>query len=214
MQKAALGAAGKTGEAAPELGIMRVCQHHDPADCGMRIASQDSVRARPSWDLRDPHARVLALTRRSKKRPAHLRAYPARVVRPQAARRIRDLGCGDLRIYLEVEVRRVACWRCGQVKQERLAFLADNPCLTTQGDPSRASKILPRIHRVFGNLHTWLRGTHHGVGHPHLQPYLDEFAFRFNRRRTPMAAFQTLLGLGSQQQPTTYKQLYGVELNG
>jgi len=29
-----------------------------------------------------------------------------------------------------------------------------------------------------------------------------------------MAAFQTLLGLGSQQQPTTYKQLYGVELNG
>jgi len=34
----------------------------------------------------------------------------------------------------------------------------------TQGDPSRASKILPRIHRVFGNLQTWLRGTHHGVG--------------------------------------------------
>ena len=84
----------------------------------------------------------------------------------------------------------------------------------TQGDPGRASKILPRIHRVFGNLQTWLRGTHHGVGHTHLQAYLDEFTFRFNRRRTPMAAFQTLLGLGSQQQPTTYKQLYGVELNG
>ncbi|SRR5712692_6830408 len=84
----------------------------------------------------------------------------------------------------------------------------------TQGDPSRASKILPRIHRVFGNLQTWLRGTHHGVGHTYHQAYLDEFTFRFNRRRTPMAAFQTLLGLGSQQQPTTYKQLYGVELNG
>jgi transposase-like protein len=84
----------------------------------------------------------------------------------------------------------------------------------TQGDPRRASKILPRIHRVFGNLKTWLRGTHHGVGHAHLQAYLDEFTFRFNRRRTPMAAFQTLLGLGSQHQPTTYKQLYRVELNG
>jgi hypothetical protein len=35
--------------------------------------------------------------------------------------------------------------------------------------------------------------------------------FRFNRRRVPMAVFQNLLGLGSQQQPTTYKQLYGVE---
>jgi len=83
-----------------------------------------------------------------------------------------------------------------------------------QGDRRRGSKILPRIHRVFGNLKTWLRGTHHGVGHAHLQAYLDEFTFRFNRRRTPMAAFQTLLGLGSQQPPTTYKQLYGVELNG
>jgi hypothetical protein len=29
-----------------------------------------------------------------------------------------------------------------------------------------------------------------------------------------MAAFQTLLGLGTQHQPTTYKQLYQVELNG
>jgi transposase-like protein len=84
----------------------------------------------------------------------------------------------------------------------------------TQGDPRRASKILPRIHRVIGNLKTWLRGTHHGVGHTHLQAYLDEFTFRFNRRRVPMAAFQTLLGLGSQQQPTTYKQLYGVESTG
>jgi transposase len=42
-------------------------------------------------------------------------------------RRVRDLACGDLRIYLAVEVRRVACRRCGLVKQERLAFLADNP---------------------------------------------------------------------------------------
>jgi hypothetical protein len=41
----------------------------------------------------------------------------------------------------------------------------------------------------------------------HLAVYLDEFVFRFNRRRTPMAAFQTLLGLGSQQQPTTYQQI-------
>ncbi|MGH7389676.1 MAG: ISL3 family transposase [Candidatus Rokuibacteriota bacterium] len=42
-------------------------------------------------------------------------------------RRVRDLACGGLRIYLDVEVRRVACRRCGTVKQERLDFLADNP---------------------------------------------------------------------------------------
>jgi transposase-like protein len=84
----------------------------------------------------------------------------------------------------------------------------------TQRDPKRAEKILPRVHRVFGNLKTWLRGTHHGVGHQHLQAYLDEFTFRFNRRRSPMAAFQTLLGLGAQRPPTTYNQLYRVESTG
>ena len=84
----------------------------------------------------------------------------------------------------------------------------------TQGNPRRAGKILPRVHRVFGNLQTWLRGTHHGVSAKHLQAYLDEFTFRFNRRRTPMAAFQTLLGLGSLEPPTTYHQLYAVESTG
>jgi transposase-like protein len=85
---------------------------------------------------------------------------------------------------------------------------------TRGADPRRAAKLLPRIHRLFGNLQTWLRGTHHGVGHKHLQAYLDEFTFRFNRRRTPPAAFQTLLGLGAQGRPTTYQQLYEVESTG
>ena len=71
-------------------------------------------------------------------------------------------------------------------------------------DPSR---VLPRVHRAISNLKSWLQGTHHGVSPKHLQPYLDEFAFRFNRRRTPMAAFQTLLGIGSQVPTVTYKML-------
>jgi transposase len=44
----------------------------------------------------------------------------------RAVRRARDLSNGDTRIYLEFAVRRVACRRCGQVRRERLAFLADN----------------------------------------------------------------------------------------
>lgn len=82
---------------------------------------------------------------------------------------------------------------------------------TTQGPPERADKILPRIHRVFSNLKTWLRGTHRSVHYRHLPAYLNEFAFRFNRRRTPMAAFQSLLGLTTVHAPTTYKGLYGSE---
>ena len=45
-------------------------------------------------------------------------------------RRVRDLPCGDARIVLEIAVRRVRCKGCGQVKSERLDFLADNPFYT------------------------------------------------------------------------------------
>ena len=45
-------------------------------------------------------------------------------------RRVRDLSCADTRIYLDIEVRRVRCRRCGCVKRERLDFLADNPLYT------------------------------------------------------------------------------------
>src|SRR5204863_297190 len=44
--------------------------------------------------------------------------------------RVRDLSCGDTRIFLELEVRRLDCRNCGKVKRERLDFLADNPHYT------------------------------------------------------------------------------------
>jgi transposase len=43
---------------------------------------------------------------------------------------VRDLSCGDTRVYLELEVRRVHCRGCGKVKREKLDFLADNPLYT------------------------------------------------------------------------------------
>jgi len=64
------------------------------------------------------------------------------------------------------------------------------------------------VHRTLGNLKTWLKGTHHGVSPKHLQAYLNEFVFRHNRRRTPMAAFQTVLGLASHATAPTYRQLH------
>lgn len=48
----------------------------------------------------------------------------------QRLRQVRDLSCGDLRIYLEVAVRRVDCRSCEGVKRERLEWLADNPSYT------------------------------------------------------------------------------------
>jgi len=44
---------------------------------------------------------------------------------------------------------------------------------------------MPRVHRVISRLKRWLIGTHQGaVSHKHLDYYLDEFTFRFNRRRS------------------------------
>jgi hypothetical protein len=57
------------------------------------------------------------------------------------------------------------------------------------------------------NLQQWLIGTYHGVSRDQLQVYLDEFVFRHNRRRLPMAAFQTLLGLGAGRKPTAYNEI-------
>jgi hypothetical protein len=57
-----------------------------------------------------------------------------------------------------------------------------------------AHLVLPWAHRVFSNLKTWALGVYHGLRRKHLQAYLDEFVFRFNRRRTRHAAFRSLLG--------------------
>ena len=60
--------------------------------------------------------------------------------------RVRDLSCGDRRVYVELEVRRVECRGCGKVKRERLDLLADNPFYTKRfayfvGRRCRASTI-------------------------------------------------------------------------
>ena len=75
------------------------------------------------------------------------------------------------------------------------------PASQRQAEPGEW--LLPRAHRSISNLKAWLHGTHRDVSREHLQVYLDEFVFRHNRRRTPMAAFQTLLGLGAERPPPT-----------
>jgi ISXO2-like transposase domain len=77
--------------------------------------------------------------------------------------------------------------------------------------PMAAHVVLPWVHRVFANLKTWALGVDHGLRRPHLQADLDEFTFRFNRRRTRHAAFRTLLGIGLALKPATYQMLIAPE---
>lgn len=54
-----------------------------------------------------------------------------------------------------------------------------------KGKKKTPSELMPRVHRVISLLKRWLLGTHQGaVSHKHLDSYLDEFTFRFNRRRS------------------------------
>lgn len=79
------------------------------------------------------------------------------------------------------------------------------------GDPQVAEEYLPIVHLVFSNLKSWLQGCHHGVSEKHLQAYLNEFAFRFNRRFYPFNAFRSLLGIGGDAESPTYAELYSGE---
>jgi hypothetical protein len=81
--------------------------------------------------------------------------------------------------------------------------------LVLAGDPDKADAHLPMIHLVFSNLKTWILGTHHGrIGQHHLQAYLNEYVFRFNRRFYPMTAFNSVLGIAARSTSATYDQLY------
>ena len=67
------------------------------------------------------------------------------------------------------------------------------------------------VHLVFSNLKTWLNGIHYGVSQKHLQAYLNEFTFRFNRRFYPFNAFRSLLGMAGSATAPTAAGLYSGE---
>lgn len=72
--------------------------------------------------------------------------------------------------------------------------------------------LLPRVHRVVSLLKRWLLGTHQGaISHAHLDYYLDEFTFRFNRRTSASRGklFYRLLQQAVQVDPTPYKNIVG-----
>jgi transposase-like protein len=73
-----------------------------------------------------------------------------------------------------------------------------------------AHELLPRVHRVASLLRRWILGTHQGgVAGKHLNYYLDEFTFRFNRRRSSHRGllFFRLMKQAVELDPLTYRDL-------
>lgn len=78
------------------------------------------------------------------------------------------------------------------------------------GSGLQAHELLPGVHRVASLTKRWLAGTHQGGVQPgHLQAYLDEFTFRFNRRnsRARGLLFYRLLQQSVEATPRTYRSL-------
>ena len=67
--------------------------------------------------------------------------------------------------------------------------------------------VLPWIHRAFSLMKRWSLGTYHGLRRKHVDTYLNEFVFRYNRRFYRHVSFETLLGLAADKQPASYWDL-------
>lgn len=125
---------------------------------------------------------------------------------------IKDASANSLRAFLKASVTDGAT-----IKTDGWSGYPGAPGLTHEPHvvgKMAAHIVLPWVHRIFSNLKTWALGVYHGLRKQHLQTYLDEFVFRFNRRRTPHAAFRTLLGIGFVIKPVTYKMLIAADAEG
>jgi transposase-like protein/predicted RNA-binding Zn-ribbon protein involved in translation (DUF1610 family) len=81
-------------------------------------------------------------------------------------------------------------------------------------DPRTVGKMaghvaLPWIHRVFSLMKRWGLGTYHGLRDKHLDTYLNEFVFRYNRRFYRHLSFETVLGIASRGEPVSYWTIIG-----
>jgi transposase-like protein len=100
-------------------------------------------------------------------------------------RRVRDASADSLQAFVEEAVTPGSLLHTdGWISYDRLEKCGYRHRITILKDQKEsASKLLPRVHRVVSLLKRWLLGTHQGaVTVAHLDYYLDEFTFRFNRR--------------------------------
>ena len=84
-----------------------------------------------------------------------------------------------------------------------------NLCQVPLTNGQMAIDVLPHVHRVIARLKTWIRGTHSHVSSKHLDRYLAEFSYRFNRRfkHRRVTIFDRLITACCVTPAVTYRQL-------
>ena len=103
------------------------------------------------------------------------------------------------------------CWR-GYNPLQNNGYIHEKINLSESGDPAHV--LMPGVHRIASLLKRWLLGTHQGAVSPqHLDYYLDEYTFRFNRRKSTARGllFYRLLQQAVEIPTITYKNIVGNE---
>ena len=127
-------------------------------------------------------------------------------------RRIPDVSADSLNAFVQEAIElgstvRTDGWH-GYDRLDGLGYHHDRRYL--RGSRKAAMDLLPRVHRVVSLFKRWLLGTHQGgISPEHLDYYLDEFTFRFNRRTSQHRGklFYRCLQQAMQIEPVPYKIL-------
>ena len=127
-------------------------------------------------------------------------------------RRIKDASANSLHPFVMESVEPGSVvhtdgWE-GYTGLQRRGYEHEVTVLSSQEES--AFEPLPRVHRVVSLLKRWLMGTHQGaVSHEHLDYYLDEFTFRFNRRTSGYRGklFYRLAEQAVDVGPTPYRDM-------
>lgn len=125
---------------------------------------------------------------------------------------IKDCSAANLQPFVEDCVEAGSCihtdgWQ-GYAGLERKGYQREITKLRNRR--KEASKLMPRVHRVASLLKRWLLGTHQGgVAYYYLPYYLDEFTFRFNRRKSKSRGklFFRLMQQAVTTPPKTYESM-------
>ena len=147
-------------------------------------------------------------TNQAKPRRKHAKYLDTRSGRIRLAA-IRDNSAASIQAFVEANVKAGATL----LTDGHASYLALSGY---RHDPRVVGKMaghvaLPWIHRVFALMKRWGLGTYHGLRRKHVDSYLNEFVFRYNRRFYRHISFEALLGIASGRGPVSYWDIAGRE---
>ena len=140
-------------------------------------------------------------TNKAKPRRKHAKYLDTRSGRIRLAT-IADNSAVSIEAFVKANVKRGATLLTdGHKSYPRLKGYRHDPRIVGK---MAAHIVLPWIHRAFSLMKRWSLGTYHGLRRKHVDTYLNEFVFRYNRRFYRHVSFETLLGLAADKEPASY----------